>query len=1805
MSGLLSPSGLARTSSFLPDATNAGWREDEPIAPTPEAQLRQVQFDAAIEANRASTPQAVVDQRNVPRYSLRELNSLDDDAIAQRIKALDPGDNRPGWVKALDLIDMPRNALANAATGTFLPEARRRAIERGEFDQSGLPKVYGADMLRAMGVENRVVNAVGGFLVDVVTDPLSWIGGPLGGLKTAGTAGTVQISKQGQKALNTGLKAYRQGRPVADDAVRGMIESTIAAGKAAGELDEAADIAKAGEYAAQVLRGTQGRVGRGFERVGLGGSTRGGALANDTFRSRRAAETAEEAARIDAVKAFTGRYTNNRGIDLTKGRGGAEVAHIPFTDVTLTVPEFRIPGLGLTPGKAAVIQRAVAMASEGDWQGGTAIVAAQRGYEEARGIAQETERLLAERSSLNARLMSRREQDAPQVARLTQDLTRLDEQIAESQRLMEQAVARDASTTLRPATQNAQPQAPQGRLTVEADPEVPPVSLDNLLPDDQFAALQSARERAAQTMDASPEAAAAFREVDTRFWEQVQLRRIRDEQQAAIDRPTLGLTPADRPPPGPIRRVVDVPEGTDVLDPEAAFSGPVRTIPRDPPTTVSETGQIGLFPGQLPEAAPDQIGLATTRLDELRAERARVAGAIDELTGPNLFTARLDELSGEITALTARLDGWREGMNARLQVVRDGKIANALNAPKTLDDLMLAAELQRKAFAEARRAQAAIKWQDAENLVARATPSDIPKAQRLKRRIAEEVRILAQMDPEESVDEVLSAGRQDEALRRFINQRAELAGVRMQRLIDLSDDDLDLAEQVADAFQTAFDAASEVASLSARPVHLALDPDQRLLFDAARQILGINTREIGSLPFAAFGRAAESMGQLDAAASIADLGTRTARNFGGLGGIMPRVWSAYRRSIDMAEAQAADVAMQMRKGFGEFDGLRGLDEIARMHNARTHYTDLDALIQLRLDNTMRAASGMPSPVMATHPGSAAHTLMNRLREAGILQNAELMADIDRLAERASEIYRRIGEDAVRRGDFDHPIAPYAPLQLTSAAAARLKALDARGPSGPTTNIVNDLMDTAQARKTNIVEFIDDNGDARWFLVLEREAFGSLTDEALSQMSGPEVARMQEVRDSVQAFLAKHGGDGVDADTIVQEASRPLLPFEANELSARGIFDTMVGGKILDQGAIWETSAMNLLSRRVRAEIVAEAQASWKEAIEPFILTRFDMKQADALRPGEHTLRTGQTIKNLGNRRFEVGGTIYRPVSSAGTEPESLFIPEMVYGPDLSEALIPEQLAVAMERMRDTLTPKNIGPILGVVDRITSIWKLNTLTHLSWPISNAVGNTTLLAMRHPELLTTKSAKFVRHFRDATKIIAQRNTGGTLNREMQTVSIGGSFMPVADVTRMADSGGVMTQGLAGDTQRQLMRNASGRRPVGDAIPGEGITGAFGDRMARAKAEYAAARGDLPPSQLASRTDQFRAAGKALTKGPLTKAMQAWFGVNGAIDDAFRLALFMHLIDEGADAGSAAIEVQRTLLNFGDMTSLERNVIRPLIPFYAWTRASLPNMLVRAMTDPKQIAAVPKVAQAFEELTAGEGRVPRWKRPRWIQETMAIQIGSDPETASTLQIGTLVPQEAAVSVAAGVLGLTGLGDFDGRDFLDGMGWTLGQFGPVAKAPFELGTGRESFTGRSIGAGEGDGDVTLQQYLAGQIRWLRETGVGAPGDGPLQRAFERGPVQGVGRVLIGGRFAQNIDTESRQAALRSELKDAESELRKAISRADRRGDNDAGVELRTKLVSIYYNHLRRGGDPQDVPRWAKNDLEALGVDDLPPVTP
>lgn len=280
-----------------------------------------------IQANRAKTPKAVSDKRTNPRFTVDELNQMDIDEVRDRFLNT-RYDNRTPVQQVFDLLDLPRNVIANLATGAVGSDLGSEQAKRGEYGAFGLPKITTSDALRNMGVENRAALAIGGFVGDVAFDPLTYVGPAGWGAKV----GNVALRSGGKRALREGVKAASIGglSAVRDDAVRNVLT-------AAGVTDDLRDAGKIGELVYGPA--TSGKVGKALSYVG-GEEDFAGGVFNQFARKAKTAENAAEHAQIDAIQNFIGKYGRGTGGGVRIGQGGSEIAHIPFTDVTLQVPGF-------------------------------------------------------------------------------------------------------------------------------------------------------------------------------------------------------------------------------------------------------------------------------------------------------------------------------------------------------------------------------------------------------------------------------------------------------------------------------------------------------------------------------------------------------------------------------------------------------------------------------------------------------------------------------------------------------------------------------------------------------------------------------------------------------------------------------------------------------------------------------------------------------------------------------------------------------------------------------------------------------------------------------------------------------------------------------------------------------------------------------------------------------------------------------------------------------------------------------------------------------------------------------------------------------------------------------------------------------------------------------------------------------------------------------------------------------------------------------------------------------------------------
>ena len=218
------------------------------------------------------------ERRKRRRYGLTEQTPAEfENELLERIRqapAEGVGDTPHGALQwALDLLDLPRNAIANLVNLGVGAEPRRR--QKGLM---GLPVVSAGDMLDKLGISaseatgghtgGRVVDFLADFMGNVALDPLSWVTlGTSGIIGSAGRkVGQTVLTKAGEKALGTAM------RRVGSRAYRGAYRKAGAAGAEPLAAREAAREAmtrpfeRAGQRA---LRGVaealpSGKLGREF-----------------------------------------------------------------------------------------------------------------------------------------------------------------------------------------------------------------------------------------------------------------------------------------------------------------------------------------------------------------------------------------------------------------------------------------------------------------------------------------------------------------------------------------------------------------------------------------------------------------------------------------------------------------------------------------------------------------------------------------------------------------------------------------------------------------------------------------------------------------------------------------------------------------------------------------------------------------------------------------------------------------------------------------------------------------------------------------------------------------------------------------------------------------------------------------------------------------------------------------------------------------------------------------------------------------------------------------------------------------------------------------------------------------------------------------------------------------------------------------------------------------------------------------------------------------------------------------------------
>lgn len=100
-------------------------------------------------------------------------------------------------------------------------------------------------------------------------------------------------------------------------------------------------------------------------------------------------------------------------------------------------------------------------------------------------------------------------------------------------------------------------------------------------------------------------------------------------------------------------------------------------------------------------------------------------------------------------------------------------------------------------------------------------------------------------------------------------------------------------------------------------------------------------------------------------------------------------------------------------------------------------------------------------------------------------------------------------------------------------------------------------------------------------------------------------------------------------------------------------------------------------------------------------------------------------------------------------------------------------------------------------------------------------------------------------------------------------------------------------------------------------------------------------------------------------LKAGLESFGKANSVVDDLARVAAFHAKMRKGLDPRDALIEAHRAMVDYGNLTPIERSYVRAAVPFYAWQKNILRVAGKYAMDDPAVVGLLFQLSRVNEEL------------------------------------------------------------------------------------------------------------------------------------------------------------------------------------------------------------------------------------------------
>lgn len=994
------------------------------------------------------------------------------------------------------------------------------------------------------------------------------------------------------------------------------------------------------------------------------------------------------------------------------------------------------------------------------------------------------------------------------------------------------------------------------------------------------------------------------------------------------------------------------------------------------------------------------------------------------------------------------------------------------------------------------------------------------------------------------------------------------------------------AEALADALHTAQLANQDYAKTLNGAIDSLNTASGNQFAELARMATGSDDRMTGHALTSPFRIMAETAGiaknaAVDNALGMVETLDRGIRGvFGRRSGHVPRQVAALKRQISQTGYTDTVSRVAGRMG-GQIETLakthglnhRGLEEVRALH----------AMATIRALQMLAEQSGRPLEMAfkTVKDGQlvdgALITTLNDLKTKGSLSGVkpEFFDDFDNAVRGWLDELRQLTDAEMKDGLLGGTIDGYLPNTLTESAQQALRTVR-KTPHFEGGSVAQKAASEPfeKRRSTWVYQFQNpESGQWEQFYEADRWVAG-LSDDELRRIrldDAPLADGIEQMRQSIDRY-----------DTMIgAPPPRPADPFQLNEEFRNGRFETLTGGS-RDVDELFDTSLPMMLAKRTAQHERAAAKANLNELIgRHFIPVSAELVNT-GLRTGEEiTLPNGMRVQKIGAVKtptgenamaFRMNGKNYRQLSPSTIGDKDGPLTDLL-GQDPANGFVDEILADKIDMIAAMTKPGSGGldSILAAANKITSVFKVQALFHPSWMASNIVGDATLAAQGGAN--PAKMAQYA-----PVLIQARKHANDPERLAKLRLNIGGQTLDGNALSRLMREHNAWNNNAGVETIFQAL--SRGMLSLPSHFYKTGALSGIKPDLLHAMKNWGVGSGMVQRA-----TGLAQGVPTVVTDRLMRRVIGPWFRANAFTSDVMRGAALLSHMDQGNDAAAAAQKMTRSMFDYADFTRVEEKYFRTLIPFYSWIRNNLAFQMTQVLAKPYQAAMIPKVATAVEEMLAGEERVPRNLRPRWMQDAMALQIGGEPEGRFSILLSNTIPVADVFNVLQGVAG----GPEGVREALHYFGSSTN---PFIQSLVSLSTGQEYFSGREIGYDGVSGDMQVGEFLGRQLRPVSELGVGLV-EGKIPQAFERSTAEGVGRSLLGGRI-QGFGQERLQSSRLADYKREEEALRRAIRRAEREGDQTASVEARVRLLGMY-RAMAQSGLADEIPKWAGSQLEAV----------